>query len=314
MTGGLTFDPWGPPAVIVVAAVAVLALLWLRRRPGWPVRAGIVLLLALAVAGPQLGADAVVFRERPDIQVLVALDRTASMAVADQDGSTRLASAVADLDSLLSEDSPVSVVTWGRSARQVVPFTSDTHQVARTLALVHAEPPTGGTGSRVDVPLTTLRGVARRAGAADLYVLVLTDGENTQPGRPRSYAALGRLADGGAVIGYGSPEGGPVPLGPGRSGFAPAPDGSGPAISRRDDAELQRVAAELGVPYVARDRVDSQDELGDLLVPPLREVPGPTVHHDVTWAVGLLLLLLVLWEVRAATFTTAEALRMRTRS
>ena len=311
----MTFDPWCPPWLILALAVPLVVLVLLRHRRRGLVRAGIVALLALAAAGPQLGAEAVVYRERPDAQVLVALDRTASMGVTDQHGRARLAAAVDDLRAILADSqAPVAVVTWGDGPRQALPFTTDTPQVLRTLDAVTPQPPVSGIGSRIDVPLPTLRAVARRSGSRELYVVLLSDGENTEPGTPHSYAPLGRLTAGGVVVGYGSRAGGPIPLGEGRPGFVPALDGRGDAVSRRDDADLRRVAQQLGVPYRVRSEVSSPAQLAALLVPPYRDVPGPTVRHDVTWAVGLLLLLLVVWELRTATRTTAEALRIRVRA
>ena len=308
----MSLDPWVPGWLIVVVAVPLIALVLLRHRRRGLVRAGIVALLALAAAGPQLGDQAVIYRERPDIQVLVALDRTASMAVGDQDGRTRLAAAVDDLEAMLADSgAPVAVVTWGDRPRQALPFTTDTPQVIRTLDDLTTEPPVSGVGSRIDVPLDTLRAVARRSGTSDLYVVLLSDGENTESGTPASYASLGRLTSGGVVIGYGSTAGGPIPLGPGLDGFVPLPGSTDRAISRRDDDDLRTVAQQLDVPYRVRSDVTSTAQLARLLVPPYRDVPGPTVHHDVTWAVALLLLLLVLWELRAATRNTAEALRLR---
>jgi hypothetical protein len=60
---------------------------------------------------------------------------------------------------------------------------------------------------------------------------------------------------GGAVLGYGTPGGGPIPQGwlDGAKVYQSDPVGSGPLNSAIDEARLKDIAAELNVPYFHRE-------------------------------------------------------------
>jgi len=312
------------PIVVVATGAVLVAVLVLAIRGGgtsrwsWLARAGVVVLLGLAALGPHIGSDRVTYLRRPDFQVVIAIDRTSSMAVRDVAGASRMQRATQDLSDITElVDAPVALVTWGLQARVVSPFTTDSRFLTRTLSFVEAERPVKGVGSSIDRPLDTLARLLEQARLEhpqrQTFVVIVGDGENTVPEPQRSYARMGDDVAGGLVVGYGTEAGGPVPIDPTDPGTQPAyvpdPRGPGPAISRRGEDNLRTVAAELGVDYVGWEDLPTAEQAAAALLPEPREV-GTSAPSDVTWAVGLALLALLASELRLTAAALREALRL----
>jgi len=306
---------------IAVALVAVLALAVLRRGTSrwiWLARAGVVILLGLSALGPHVGSERVTYLRPPDFQVILAVDRTASMAVRDVGGSSRLERAARDLTGLQQLlDAPVALVTWGLQARVVAPFTTDSRFLSRSLSFVETERPVKGVGSSIDRPRDTLARLLEQARlehpGRETVVVIVGDGENTVAEPQRSYARLADDVAGGLVVGYGTEAGGPIPLDPAdpddARSFVPDPSSGGPAISRRGADNLRRVASELGVEYLGWEDLPSLAEVSAGLTPEPR-AEGTSSPSDVTWAVGLALLVLLAAELRTAASAIREATRL----
>ena len=324
--GWLSWEPMVPRLLVVVVAGLALALIVfaaVRRRGGrrpWLLRAGMVVGAALAVLGPHAGHGSPTYQQRPETQVIVALDATASMAVGDQSGSSRWQQAVADLTALAEvHDASFALVTWGSDARLAVPSTTDSGALGRTVGAMETEQPVEGVGSRLDRPLAVLTRVISQATAQHperaTFLLLLSDGENTASGAQRTFAPLAPRLSGGLVLGYGSEAGGVVPLEPGAaSGVVPDPSTGQPAVSRREPENLEEVAAQLGVRYRGREDVGTVAEVAAALEPAPRAVVGARSPRDVTWFLGLVLLALAAVELRATSRSLRELRGLRRRS
>ncbi|MEV7428679.1 vWA domain-containing protein [Nocardioides sp. NPDC092400] len=326
---GLAWEPLvpGAPALVVGGAVCLAALVQLGRSSGrgrwaWAVRAAMAVLATVAVLGPGLPGERPTYAGRGELQVVVVVDRTVSMSAVDgAGGASRLETARADLlalPGLVPEGTRLALVQWGSVAQVALPFTSDLTAWTDAVGLLRRESPTEGTGSRVDRPLRLVERTLEEARAQypDRHptVLLLSDGENTAPGVQRSFAPLDELVAGGAVLGYGTEAGGRMPVEEGRPGAGWVPDRTrgGDAVSRRDTANLRRLADEIGVAYVDRSAGGPAAGLADLLEPPVRVEQGATVvERPLTWLVALLLLPFVLVDLRLGWRGLHEARRLR---
>jgi Ca-activated chloride channel family protein len=313
---GVAFDPVLSPVLIaVLAAVGCLVAAWprlqgRRDRRGWPVRLLLVPVLGVLLLHPVLeGTTTATAGSVPARQVLVVLDRTTSMSALDRpDGRPRLDGVRADLAALTDTlgGARFALVTWGRSVREVLPFTSDRAAFSQAVELTEAEDPRAGAGSSVDRPLPEVTEILRRAAEQHpergLVLLVLSDGEDTSGDPPRSWASLAPLVDGGAVLGYGTAAGGTMPRDGGRPGAGPLlvdPRTGEPAVSRLDEDNLRRIARDLGVPYLHRSTRGGLARWAASLPEPdatLRRRAAAPV--DPAWVLGLLVLALALVELR----------------
>lgn len=269
--------PW---ALWLLAAVAALALLGLRGlvrrrralhrtlgtlgprmapgagavRPGLRLGAEVLglCLLALALSRPQCGTRSELAR-RYGIDLVVALDVSRSMLARDQkpDRLTRARLEVSALLDRLGGDR-VAVVLFAADAFVQCPLTTD-YSAARLLLRAAGPQALPRQGTSLAAALSAagevLAGV--EGGGRSRAVVLLSDGEDQEPGAPE---AAGRLAADGVrvfTVGLGTPEGEPVPGldAQGRpSGTHRARDGS-PALTRLEEGPLRAVAERTGGRY-----------------------------------------------------------------
>lgn len=201
------------------------------------------------------------------VEIFFVVDRTGSMAAEDWgDGRPRLDGVRRDVADLVAAipGARYSVIAWDSEATRQLPLTTDARAVRTWAQTFHQEITAYSSGSLVDRPLdaltTALQGAAERNPGHVRLVLFLSDGEQTTPGVPASFAHLAPLVDGGAVLGYGTASGGPMRSYDGSVDPDPdAPyilDGNGDdaprAVSAIDERALRTVADQLGVPYLHR--------------------------------------------------------------
>ncbi len=300
------------------------------RRPaagrGWLVLrrlAVVAVLVAIALRVGDLPAPQA--QARPALEVVLAIDRTTSMSALDGPTGARLDAVRADLEALV-DDLPTarfSVVTFGARAETVVPFTTDTAAVEAQLEAIAPEAPTLGNGSSIGRPVGLLRAVLggaqeRQADRRRLLVLA-SDGENTAPGPPGTYAPLAALLDAAVVLGYGTRDGGRMPLPaderlPGEGDFLVDPATGEVALSRLDPATLRTIAGELDGRYVPRNAPAADPAQMDAVAARLSgtayaDLAPADSQRDVGWAWALLLLALLVPELRLGWRSWLEARR-----
>jgi len=279
-----------------------------------------VLVVALVVGmlwRPALG-EAQVPTVRADVEVLVVLDRTKSMDAEDYDGDERrLVGARADLVRL-ARDLPgarFAVLTFGKESRLELPFTTDTTAFGSLVETVRTEDPYVGSGSRVDRPLEDMTELLTRAAETEpdrrRVVVFVSDGENTAGGQQASFAPVADLVDAGAVLGYGTEEGGTMRYDPEDPDSVLSDDvlydydAGEEARSRLDEDNLRGIADQLGVGYLHRDAPDEAaiDAVAQGLES--RPVPDPDApddlpaDHELTWVLAAALLALGALELRS---------------
>ncbi|MFA6299668.1 MAG: VWA domain-containing protein [Nocardioides sp.] len=314
----MTMDPIVDVPLIVIGALVLLAAIvygaaWSRRseRGGWLLRALMVLLLVAIALRPSLGDEPAVPTRTADLEVVVVLDRTTSMSALDWGPQRpRLDGVRSDLAELVGAlpTGRFTVISFGRRVSTELPSTQDETVIADVVDLLRREEAFAGNGSRLDRPLATVTGLLRqiekRSPRRPRLVVLMGDGENTDPRLQESYAALAPLLDAGLVLGYGTAAGARMPLSaeqPGR--WVQDPKG-GDAVSRIDEANLRTVADELAVPYLHRTAPGGLDEVAVDWAERFQE-PDPAyvgadvpVAHELYWILALALLALVLVDLR----------------
>lgn len=273
----MTFNPVLPWWIMGVLAAASMALIvrtllqggrsgqGLRGRQGggrrsraglrdWLFRGSLLALLILAAM-------------RPGIPGGEAPAAATDLMVAEDFGnaSPRLDGVREDIRTIASELSGArySLITFDTSATVRLPLTRDTSALNTGVALLGPQVTAYSTGSSVTMAGETLRGRLEAAKESHperpRIVYYLGDGEQTSAERPRPLGVEQSLVDGGAVLGYGTAEGGKMRENTGSDNSSETsyiPDRSGgesrDAISRIDEGKLRDIAAQLGVPYVHR--------------------------------------------------------------
>jgi Ca-activated chloride channel family protein len=275
-------------------------------------RIGIALVFLIIMLRPGIG-EAEAPTRLADVEVLVVVDRTRSMAALDHgDREPRIEGVKEDLAELADAlpGARFGMLAFGAEARLVLPFTTDANAFHAAVETLYLEGPQDGVGSRADRPVPELVEVLQRAEEKDRdrrrIVVYVGDGEDTtQEGQDHSFRALRDLADGGVVLGYGTTEGAVMPVSDDLDpdeGYVRDPETFDDAISRADPENLERIADELGVPFEQRTGAGGMEEVAESFEASIIEGGGDDARpaqHDLTWVFGLVLLGLVLLELRA---------------
>lgn len=288
-------------------------------------RIGILLVFGVILFRPTFG-EARVPTLVNDVDVLVVLDRTRSMAALDHPGERagevpRIVGAQQDLAALASTlpGARLGVLVFGADARVVLPFTSDATAFESAVETVLLERPRDGNGSRADRPVDEVAAVLERSKDAHperrRIVVYVGDGEDTtSEGEDRDFADLTGLIDGGVVLGYGTPDGARMPASDDLSmGNGYVRDDAGiDAVSRADPDNLEQIADELQVPLEMRSLVGAGTDIATSFEAAyLDSEDDADARQTMTWLLGLVLLALVLAELHAgwhAVWTSSQAL------
>jgi Ca-activated chloride channel family protein len=288
------------------------------RRTEWIRRTAMVACVAvigICPAIPSTEQDGLV----SNAELYFVVDRTGSMAAEDWNGSEpRLAGVSNDMVALTQAlpGSRYAIISFDSQATRQLPLTTDARAVRTWADTVRQEITAYSAGSSVDRPLEqlreTLEAAAERNPSNVRLVFFMSDGENTDGSGSNaedgfgSFADLAPLIDGGAVLGYGTAEGGQMRSydGTDNTGYGTdAPyitdDTGAPAISRIDETTLRTIADQMGIQYSHRiepsDVVPLVDEI-DLEAISADGRRDLTTYTDVYWPAAVLLGLLLAWE------------------
>ncbi|MCU1572122.1 MAG: hypothetical protein JWO93_204 [Micrococcaceae bacterium] len=316
----LPLAPWWvlfPLAALLLAAVA-----WpLHRRPEAPSpgrgallrRSGILVLLLVAMLRPGLpGGDA--RATTAELDVFFVVDTTSSSVAEDYaDGQPRLAGMKKDILDIANElaGARFSLLTFDRQASVKLPLTTDTGALETLVAILTQEVTAYSRGSSVtvanDVLVERLQAARQAHPDRPRVVFYLGDGEQTAAAAPQPFSIPGNLINGGAVLGYGTVQGGRMLENFGYSS-AQKPQyikdtttaGGGDAVSRIDEHMLSTIAADLDVPYVHR-------SAGDPVTQALQDARPGTVQlssqaaagsrFELYWILALAAFPLLVWEL-----------------
>lgn len=298
-------------------AMLVLCTVLLVRRPrqrtAWLRRLLMVLLLLVVALRPVTPIEGEQ-TQRMNANVFFVVDRTGSMNAEDYAGEQpRLEGVKADMEQImgLTEGARYSIIAFDSTATQQLPLTTDAGAARAWIDTLTTEPTSYSTGSNVDRALTPLLVEISEARSEDpdssVLVYFLSDGENTDERESESFGQAAGFVDGGAVLGYGTPEGGPMKVegGPDHGEYITGPDGK-QGISSIDEQQLQTIAGEIGVPYLHRTDPEVPIEgtmEGITLRPiPIESTRGVASFEDWYWVAAIPLAALLIWELGEMTY------------
>lgn len=275
-------------------------------------RIAIALTFVLVLLRPGFGqADAAA--QVADVDVLVVLDRTRSMAALDHaERQPRIRGVQEDLSALAQElpGARFALLTFGAESRLTLPFTTDVAAFEAAVETIDLEGPREGSGSSAVRPVPEIVEVLERVEEQQpgrrRVVLLVGDGEDTSAdGEGQSYEDVGELVVGGAVLGYGTTDGAVMPASDDLedgSGLVEDPATGSDAVSRADPENLEAIADQLDVSFLERTGPGGMDDVVDSFGASYvngERGDGRPAAHDLTWLFGLVLLGLVLLELRA---------------
>lgn len=202
---------------------------------------------------------------RKDMDVLFVVDTTVSMWANDSDG-LRIDAAADDCRNIIKEldGAGFGLIRFDNDAMILAPFTTDVDNVLDALDTIEQPDSYYAKGSSINTPYQAMQQVLQSSAKKEGRVTVvffLGDGEITDGSELESYADLKQYIDGGAVLGYGTAEGGTMKSDYGTVYGYDENGHYGEGVSKIDEQNLQQIADDLGVRYVNRTRKESLERV-----------------------------------------------------
>ena len=229
-----------------------------------------VLLILLAATRPALAADHSQGAPPPsapilaDVNVFFVVDRSPNQRVEDfGEGKSRMAGARADILALMNNypRARFALIGFSSGARMDWPLSDDAWSLTPVVeglspyTSIPADAPAKvNAGAAAEILTQKIGQATRDYPNAKNLVFYLGSGAPGSRAEQGSFAAAKDLITGGAVLGYGSAKGGPVPQGfyDGRKVFMADQNNGALLNSTLNEGELKSVADQLGVPYFGR--------------------------------------------------------------
>lgn len=254
-----------------------------------------------------------------NLDVIIIVDRTASISAEDYDGAKpRLEGVKSDLLSLVKtlSGARIALITFDSAARLNVPFSTDSSAAATAVATLDQEMWLYSRGSNIGMPVELVTKLLKQSKTQHpdrgRLVFYVGDGEQTDSSTPTSFSSIKSLVNGGAVLGYGTEQGGKMKQYSGYSQYegsfgqkyiedfsgATFSSGSTDAVSKIDEKNLKTIASDMNVPYVHRTSLSQS--MDDVVAQSRAETIADT-HREVArymsmyWIVAIVLCVLLLW-------------------
>lgn len=204
--------------------------------------------------------------ELKNLDVLFVLDTTISMWAEDYNGKhPRMGGALSDIRYIINEldGSNFGLITFDNRSRILAPYTQDVRAISDDLLTIEMPDYLMAEGSNFNEPYRDIESLlvsSDRKENRRTIIFILSDGEITDESDMTDYSPLAGYVDGGAILGYGTSEGGRMTTTYGRK--LVDPETYKEAVSHIDEENLQALSEALGVNYINMDR---QERLTGLL-------------------------------------------------
>ena len=272
--GDVYFNPIFPvPAtgiVLLLAFVLLVVFMALRARPVRDIvfsalRVFCIFLLAFLInlrimrPGDQAGI------ETRNLDVLFVLDTTISMWAEDYNGTAeRMEGAKADCAYIMEKlaGANFGLIRFDNRGQILAPFTQDTRNVSDAFDTISAPDRQYARGSDLSAPYSVMEDLLESSSDKEnrkTIVFFLSDGELTNDAELISYTGLAHYIDDGAVLGYGTRQGGRMREGS-YSEYVADPKTGDIALSRIDENNLKRLAADMDIDYVYMEQPSAIDD------------------------------------------------------
>jgi Ca-activated chloride channel family protein len=314
--------PW--PVIAITAALAAASAVrrWRtahRRRLSTLRMTGIVALLLFIALDPAIDGGKVAAL-RSDADVLFVVDTTGSMGAEDYDGDhQRFEGVRADIMELVDEfpGAHFALVTFDTTERIVVPWTTDVGAFETAVSLLRQERTMYARGSQLDRPIDAIARLVPRSDDGSRYSVVfyLSDGEQTVEADPPDFRPLASSISDGAVLGYGTTDGGRMRIYTDRDSlldqYIQDPATGEDAVSRIDEAVLRGIADDLGIEYLHRTRAGGLDDLAGAIADDAERERTGTRDGDqrLYWLAAFGIVALVLWQLAVTSAELSDARR-----
>jgi Ca-activated chloride channel family protein len=248
-----------------------------------------------------------------NLNVLFVVDTTISMLAEDyQGGAQRIEAVKADCGYIIDrlKGSRFSIIAFDNQARRLTPFIDDRALTLETLDNLQVIKEEYSVGSSLNVAraetLRSLETSYKKQEEKRVNILFfISDGEITNTDLLASFTGAAKYIDNGAVLGYGTPEGGVMRVvddltneeefiqDKTKTPFVNA-------LSKLDESTLKRIAGDMGVDYIRMDQqTNIAHKLNEIDQKLQTKVVSINTFDDIYYIFVLPLVPLLVWELVA---------------
>ena len=246
-----------------------------------------------------------------NLDVLFVVDNTISMWASDYNGKKeRMEGVIKDVSYIINElaGSNFGLVTFDDTAHVLSPFTQDMQYIRDLFDTFETPDSYYAKGSDLSIPYQDIDALLRSSFKKEnrkTIVFYISDGEITNGTKLRDYSELASYIDGGAVMGYGSKEGGKMKNG---TGYGNVFDYNlvQDAVSRIDEENLKKLSEELGITYINMNNGNAGLQgvvslIKDSAMTVIETGDGAEVEKDIYYFFAIPLAILLILEIYIAT-------------
>ncbi|MCR4838273.1 MAG: VWA domain-containing protein [Eubacterium sp.] len=245
--------------------------------------------------------------ELKNIDVLFVVDSTISMWAEDYgNGKTRMDGVQETCDYILQElaGSNFALIRFDNRAQILAPFTQDARSVSDAFSTIKQPDIYYATGSNLNVPYDEIKDLLISSSKKEerkTIIFFISDGEITDGSQLGSFAELEQYVDGGAVLGFGTKQGGKMQADNGYSRkYVQDRENNTDAVSTLNEENLQKIAKDFQVEYLnVRDASEvsyMMDAIKSGSSIRMEEAEMIT-YEDITFYLGAVLAALLIWEL-----------------
>ena len=214
-----------------------------------------IFLINLRIMGKRYNVDV----ELKNIDVLFVVDTTISMWAEDSNGNEpRMNAVLRDCEHIMESlsGSNFSLIRFDNKSQILAPFTQDSKNVSDAFATIATPDRYYARGTTPNVVYNDMGEMLTSSSKKEdrtTIVFFISDGEVTaEDSQVMSFAGLEGLIDGGAVLGYGTKEGGKM-YDKGSHQYITDPETGKDALSIMNDVTLRDLADEMDIEYIYMD-------------------------------------------------------------
>lgn len=196
-----------------------------------------------------------------NVDIMFVVDNTISILAEDYNGDGRRIDAVKADCKYIMEQFPgasYSVVSFGNSVERLMPYTIDSNMAYQAIDVLNGQTEYYANGTSLNDVMAQIGGIMKNERDTFKIMFFISDGEIMNSEKLKSFEGLDEFVDAGAVLGYGTKEGGAMrPLK--YAGDEDEPEylyyynddyDKVKAISKIDEDNLKQIASDFDVDYV----------------------------------------------------------------
>lgn len=277
-----------PIIPVWLMGIICVALLFFKRKGTFNYIRQIVIIILIFVINLRImvrGED--ITNMSNNVDILFVVDNTISMLAEDYDGDGRRIDAVKDDCKYIMEQFPgasFSVVTFDNTVKRMMPYTVDATMALQAIEILNGQTEYHASGTSLNSIMAELGSIMENERDTYKIIFFISDGEVINSEDLESYDYLEEFVDAGAVLGYGTTEGGAMR--PAKyAGYEDELEylyyydddyNRKKAISKLDEANLKQIASDLGVDYV---HMTKQSQIDDE-IDKLQSLIGENAAYD----------------------------------